>query len=504
VPFVRNFFAFNGISLIFADHTYCMARLNVKEHLKLSLVYSGVAAVPPVLQVLIQPVIEGNERLNAMDFSQIGIAEMVTSLAFTITLFSMGNAISRFLYDVEDNRESYNSMVSSVFNSILLRGLILLTVAFFLQSYIGNIFSQEGLRNFGSFGFAAIITGINRSIITTAAALYRNEKRVRAFIIVNIANAIVRTAFQLIGLFYFEMSFIGYVYGSAIGSSFVSAGVILVTYRRSGIRYNRGILSEMNRFAWPLVQYGVLAWGLNFADKYFMERFPSDLGIYFTAVNFALGMQIIIQGLQAATQPEIFRYMKEGTLKHEEEIRSLSNMLMAQSQLIIAMAILPVMVYLTLFYETDVRLASSFIVLIFIRYLPRTQYVIFSFVLYYEKKTKFFLYLNIVSLLVNILLNLILIPRFLIYGAVISIMTADIIQVIGAYLYARRIRPFNWNLGKLLYSPLICMGLILLLEISKHTLGLGQYTSAILSVLILISSLVILYRRDIKRLITRI
>lgn len=478
--------------------------VNIKEHLKLSLVYSGVAAVPPVLQVLIQPFIEGNDRLNAMDFSQIGIAEMVTSLAFTITLFSMGNAISRFLYDVEDDRTAYDKMVSSTFNSILLRGLILLAVAFLLKDHIGHIFSQEGLRNFGSFGFAAIITGINRSIITTAAALYRNEKRVRAFVIVNLANAFVRIGFQLIGLFFFDMSFLGFVYGSAVGSSIVTAGVLLATYKRSGIRYDRSILKEMNQFARPLVQYGVLAWGLNFADKYFMERFPSDLGIYFTAVNFAMGMQIIIQGLQAATQPEIYRFMKEGTQKNEGEIRSLSNMLMAQTQLIIALFILPVMLYLTLFYETDVRFAASFIALIFVRYLPRTQYVIFSFILYYEKKTRFFLYLNLVSLLVNIGLNIILIPRLLIYGAVISIMVADIIQVIGAYVYSQRIAPFKWNLNKLLYSPLICMLLVILLEISKNTLGVGQYTSAVLSVFILIAAIVILYRNDIIRLMDKL
>lgn len=196
--------------------------------------------------------------------------------------------------------------------------------------------------------------------------------------------------------------------------------------------------------------------------------------------------------------------MKEGTQKNEGEIRSLSNMLMAQTQLIIALFILPVMLYLTLFYETDVRFAASFIALIFVRYLPRTQYVIFSFILYYEKKTRFFLYLNLVSLLVNIGLNIILIPRLLIYGAVISIMVADIIQVIGAYVYSQRIAPFKWNLNKLLYSPLICMLLVILLEISKNTLGVGQYTSAVLSVFILIAAIVILYRNDIIRLMDKL
>jgi O-antigen/teichoic acid export membrane protein len=481
-----------------------MRAVNVKEHLKLSLIYTAVAAVPPVIQVLIQPLIEGNNRLNAADFAQIGMAEMVTSLAFTISLFAMGNAISRFFYDVNDDQVRYNNLVSSVYSSILLRGLILLLLAFVFRNYIGSLFTQEALRDFSTYGFAAIITGINRSINISAATLYRNEKRVRAFVIVNLATALVRTAFQLIGLFYFEMSFLGYVYGSAVGSSIVSIGVLIYSYRQSGFRFDRKLTASMNRFAWPLFQYGVLAWGLTFADKYFLEKFPSDLGIYFTAVNFAMGMQIIMQGLQGATQPEIFRYMKDGVRNREAEIKSMSNMLMAQSQAIVALMILPVMLYLTIFYETEVRFASAFIALIFIRYLPRTQYVIFSFVVYYEKKTKFFLYLNLITLSLNVLLNFLLIPHLLIYGAVISIMVSDILQMLGAYYYAQRIAPIRWNLWKLMYSPLICVVAIILFELIKKYSGLNQFITASASVVVLLISLVLLYRREIAGFMKRI
>ena len=94
-----------------------MSQINVKGHLKLSLIYSAVAAVPPVLQVLVQPFIEGSNRLGAIDFAQIGMAEMITSFAFVFTLFAMGNAISRFFYDVEDDKKAYNSLVSGTFTS---------------------------------------------------------------------------------------------------------------------------------------------------------------------------------------------------------------------------------------------------------------------------------------------------------------------------------------------------------------------------------------------------
>lgn len=476
-----------------------MSQINVKGHLKLSLIYSAVAAVPPVLQVLVQPFIEGSDRLNAIDFAQIGMAEMITSFAFVFTLFAMGNAISRFFYDVEDDRKAYNSLVSGTFSSILVRGIFLVLVAFAFRNYIGELFTQERLSNFSTYGFAAIITGINRSINISAATLYRNEKRVQAFITVNIATAVLRTAFQLIGLFYFEMSFLGFVYGSAIGSSIVSLGVLFYSYRQCGFRYDKVLMKQMNVYAWPLFQYGILAWALTFADKYFMERFPSDLGIYFTAVNFALGMQIIMQGIQGATQPEIFRFMKQGIQKRQAEISSLSNMLMAQTQVMVALFILPVMLYLTIFYETDIRFASTFIALIFIRYLPRTQYVIFSFVLYYEKKTRFFFYLNLVTLTLNIVLNLILIPRLFVYGAIIALMTADVVQMLGAYFYSQRVAPIRWNLTKLLYSPLICVAIIISLEIIKQVFSLNQYITASLSVIVLFASLLMLYRNDIYK-----
>jgi len=482
-----------------------MGKINVKEHLKLSAIYSAVAAVPPILQVIVQPVIEGNNRLKAIDFAQIGIAEMLTSLVFTISLFSMGNAISRFFYDIDENdKNNYNKLVSSVYSSILFRGILLLMLAFVFRNEIGHLFTQASLQNFTSYGFASILTGINRSINITAATLYRNEKRVRAFVIVNLATAIIRTGFQLIGLFYFEMSFLGYVYGSAIGSSLVSIGVLLYSYSNTGFRYDRILMRSMNQFAWPLFQYGLLTWGLTFADKYFMEKFPTELGVYFTAVNFALGMQIIMQGLQGATQPEIFRFMKEGIEKREMEVRALSNMLMAQSQALIAIAIIPVMLYLSFFYETEVRFASAFIAIIFIRYIPKTQYVIFSFVVYYQKKTRFFLYLNIITLTLNVSLNLLLIPVFKIYGAIIALMVSDITQVIGAYLYSQYISTIRWSKWKLLYSPIICVVIVIMIEIIKNFGGINAFLSAGLTVLVLILSLVLLYRRDIITFIQKI
>jgi O-antigen/teichoic acid export membrane protein len=478
-------------------------KIDTKEHIRLSIIYTLVASVPPLIQVLIQPIYEGADKLNAADFSQINITELFTSLVFVLATFSMGNAISRFYYDYMDDRKGYDRLVSSVFNSILIRGFIILGIGFLFSDYIGKLFVQPALKDFSSYGYASIITGVGRAVNITAAALYRNEKKVLNFVYINIGLAVFRTGFQLASLFLFDMSFIGYINGSAIGTGITTIAILIYTYRRSGIRYDFRLMKGVNQFASPLTQYGLVVWALAFADKYLLEKFPDDLGIYSTAATFALGINLVLQGLQGANQPEVFRVMKEGIAQQQEAVRKLSNMLLAQSQVIIAASIIPVMLYLHFFYTTKVHLASGLITIIFLRNILRTQYVVFSYAVYYMKKTRFFFYLNLVVLAVNLLLNLLVIPRFHFYGAISAGIISDFIQVIGIYYYQKRIVTIDWNLKKTLYFPMALMGIGVVMEFAKSYTGLNSFIASAVVVLAVFAGLLILYKAEIRGFIAK-
>lgn len=478
--------------------------INRINYIKLSILYSALAALPPTLQLFIQPIIEGTNRLSAIDFSHIGIAEQVTSLSFTIVLFSMSAALSRFYYDCTDSKEKYNKLVSGTLLSILLRGAMLLLIAFIFRDIVGTIFSQPELQNFSSYGFASIAIGINRSIYMTAAALYRNEKKVKSFIVLNIALAIFRSAFQITGVLFWDMSFLGYVYGTLVGSTLVSVAILVITLRKTGILYDRAFMKPVYRFANPLFQYAIISWALYFVDKYFLESMPSVLGIYITAMNFANGLQLIIQGVQAATQPEVFRYMKEGVNQRQPEIRALGNMLMVQTQLIVALAIVPAITYIHEFFETDIQLAATFISIIFIRFIPRSQYFVFSFVLFFEKKTQILFFLNTINLVIAIGLNYLLIPILGIYGAVIAVLVSELILLFGVYFYSQRICFVNWNLKKTLITPIVSLGLIVGYEIAKQYIPLNVYIWGGISTLTIIGGIAVAYQMEIKKLIAKV
>ncbi|MBK6347930.1 MAG: polysaccharide biosynthesis C-terminal domain-containing protein [Bacteroidales bacterium] len=476
---------------------------SIKEHLKLSFIYTAAAAFTPVLQVLIQPVYEGKDKLGAVDFSQLAITELFTSLVFAIALFGMGNAIARFYYDHEPGSPTYHRMVSGIFSSILIRGLIIAAVAWALSDYIGLLFNQPQLRNFSDYGVACVVTGLGRAVNITAAALFRNEKKILSFILVSMGLGVFRTGFQLIGLFYFDMSFIGYINGSAIGTAIVTLMILIQVYRKSGISYDRKLMKEINRFAIPLTQYSVIVWALTYADRFMLEKFPVDLGIYNTAVTFAAGIAIVLQGLQGANQPEVFRVMKLGISKNQEEIRQYCNILLMQSMVIIVGAILPTMLYLHFFYETEVRQSLGLIALVFMRSILRTQFIIFSYPSYYLKKTRIFLLLNSAVMLVNILLNYLLIPVFLYYGAIAAGLIADLIMVAGIYYYQKRIAGIEWNLKKTIIFPLFIVIFTVIADVIRVNMGLNPFLTATLVTIVAFGGMIYLYKAELTTFIEK-
>ena len=477
-------------------------KLNLKEYFKLSAIYIVVAALPPGLQLIVQPIVEGPDRLVPVDFSQLGIAEIIISLVFTVALFSMGNAIARFYYDHKDRENGYHSLVSTVLNSILFRGLLLLGLAWVFRDYIGQIFKQPALQDFESYGYLAVIIGINRAINMTAATLYRNEKKVRRFILLNVGLGILRSVFQVIGVFYYDMSFIGFLWGGAIGSSLTSISVLLYTWYSCGFRFNFSLLKELNRFAYPLFQFAIILWAINYSERFFMEveNKTADLGIYVVAIGIALGFEKILIGIQGATQPEIYRFMDAGIKKHEGDIKKLSNLLLAQTQAFIALAIIPAMLYLTLFYKTDVRLAYGLIAIIFVKFIIRTQFLIFSYGVYFKKKTIYFLYVNTIALLANLGLNYFLVPELSFYGVIIAMFASLFIQAISFYFISMKLTGIRWNKKKLLFFPIVIVLLAALLELAKIRFNIDPYITSSAVIIIIIASLSFLYRSEIRQI----
>jgi len=475
--------------------------INLKEHFRLTAIYTFFAAFPALLQLIVYPIIEGENRLGTTDFGYLAITEAIISFVFIVCTFGMSSGLARFYYDYKDNRDNYNRLVSTVISGIIGRGFLLLGIAIVAAPLIGSLFTQPALQNFGEYGPSLVIAGLNRSILTSLLSLYRNEKRLGIFVLVSLMSGILRSGFQLTGVLFYDMSFTGYVHGTALGGSLIAVGVIVYSYYRCGFHYKKEFLKELFPFARPLFFSDLIIWALLFADRFFLLRTPGDLGIYDNAMKFAIGIQLIIQGLSNAIQPEIFRFLGEGGNGKNANVKTLCNLFIAESIGIIILAILPAMLFITLFYETQLTMSAGLVTIIFVRFILISQYKVFSMPVMYAKKTKIFFYINSGVLLLNIGLNWMLVPVFGYYGSIAAFFSAYFIQVILFFIIQQRTLPIDWNIKKVMYFPLGIVFTAVILEFAKIFLNADPFLTSSVFIVLAGGGLFILYRNELKDLL---
>ena len=478
--------------------------INLKEHFRLSAIYTLFAAFPALLQLIVYPIIEGEARLGPADFGYLAITEAIISIVFLVTTFGMGSGIARFYYDYKDDPVDFGKLVSSILSGIIGRGLLLLGLVLVMAPWIGQLFPQPALQDFGNYGPSLVISGLNRSIIATLLVLYRNEKRVQAFVVVSFFSGIFRSGFQLAGVFLYDLSFIGYVHGTALGGTFVAIALVIYTFSRCGFHYKRTILRALYKFTGPLFLTEVIYWGLLFGDRFFLLNNPEALGIYDNALKFGVGIQMIIQGLSSAVQPEVFRYMKEGFKAREAEIRTLSNIFIAEAAAIIAASIIPVMVFISVFYETDLALSTGLVSIIFVRFILRAQYQIFAWPLMFKKRTRVFFYVNSIVLIINLGINWLLTPKIGYYGAIIAFLSAYIIQIVILRTVQQKMAPAGYNIIKVYYFPIAIVLAAVLLEITKIVFSVDPFLTSGILVIFVAAGFSRIYRRELRKIVNRI
>ncbi len=477
---------------------------NLRDYLKISVLYTFAASFPALLQIFIIPIIEGEGRLNAIDFSQMAIAESISTFVGTFILFSMSGAISRFYYDFLDNQKGLNNLFSSIILGILFRGLIVIGIAIVLGDYLVSFFSQENLHNFSSYGYGSIVIAINRAVIVVSTTLYRNQKFVTRFILINIALAITRTVGQLVGIFCFDMSFSGYVNGAAIGGGLITIFVIVSVFRSGGLKFSKELMSPLTRFAFPLFVFELVKWGVLFADRIFLESTPEQLGIYDNAQRFAAGIYIIFQGLYGAVQPDFFRYLKDGVDKTISDIRRLSNIYLLQAQLSAVLLIIPVIVYLYLFFETSLSTSGTLITIIFSQYIITALNTLFSMPIIFFKRTDIFLYINVLVLALSLCINYYLIPVLGYYGAIIASYSANTLQLALFVIVQNKIVKIRWNYRKTIVLPMTLVSCAIIAELVKINTNINYVIISIAYVGVSLLLIGLLYINEAKNIIIKL
>jgi O-antigen/teichoic acid export membrane protein len=243
--------------------------------------------------------------------------------------------------------------------------------------------------------------------------------------------------------------------------------LIIITYHYKylfvKLNFKKFILPSL-RYSMPFIPSAILAWVTSYGDRFVIERFVNlkSLGIYSFLLTISSLTETIYLAIGAALQPFIFDFYVE---KDFLKISSLYTFFIVLT-ICLGAGVTMLGSNLDLIVKNTTYLeAVPYLSIMIVGFCIASLSFIFNLQTIYAHKSKYFLYQSIFILPINIILNLILIPRMGVWGAVIATFVTKLAIALSSRYYAEKsfFVSSNWGylLPILIYTLLSLMGLFL-------------------------------------------
>lgn len=440
----------------------------------------------PFLTHLISPEEFGNYILVSLTISLLSIVG--TSWIDSSTL--------RF-YPVYQTQNKSSIFFSSILLLIITGLLGLSTVAFIF----GLIFRPVITNQFYSMLIAGIISLPFFGSFYSSLIIFQASRRPKIYALLRLIFALLSTAvgLGLIAFFKFKASamFLGWIIGSLILLPYLIKTLVLPN-NFNFQNFSFAAVKEFFRYGAPFI-LSTLSWYLlGMIDRYFLKFFRGSVEVGIYSVSWTLSDKFLVflfAILMTAAYPVIIS-------TYESHGKSLTQQLMTRLVKYYFYLCLPALVLISLLASDVIRLFAAKEYFEGYKVMPYaalgafslglTQYTSKSFVL--EKKSHVYAWLILGAVIINVILNLILIPPYGFIGTAIAFAITQLALLIGTKLVADRYLPWALPWRSMLrtgFSSIIMVLVLLSLNrvlsfnlltlVVKIVIGISVYFAMLLS-----------------------
>ena len=431
--------------------------------------YTAASILSKVIAVALLPLY--TRYLSPADYGAAEILFAAVVTASIIVRFGLIEAILRFYYkDDEDPAQVVAGSFAGLFWLSTIGALVLLPFA----GPISEALLPEA-EKLGASATDLVRIAIGGLWVLTMwefmLTLFRLEERARAYFLTTILNVLAAIALTVVLVVGLEEGARGLLLGSYVaGAAFVLV-LIALQWRRLSLRFDRGLMRRLFRFGLPTMPAEVSLYLLNFVDRLIIVRSLglAEAGLYSLGVKFAQAVNVLVRGFQLAWPPLAY------SIREDEEARrvyaTVVTLFVAGCAWVVAgMWLLSRWIVRAL---ADPKFFDSYEVigLISTAVTLYALYLVLVVILGRTGRTEFNLPAAIGALVVNVVLNLVLVPPLGIVGAGLALVASYVVVLALMYVFTQRLFPVPYEWGRLLRVVFTVAALVGLAELFVPTSG---------------------------------
>jgi O-antigen/teichoic acid export membrane protein len=431
--------------------------------------YTAASILSKVIAVALLPLY--TRYLTRTDYGAAEVMFASVVAASIVVRFGLIEAILRFYYrDDEDPDRVVASSFAGLFWLSTLGALLALPFATPISEAVLDEPAADLARI--SIGGLWVLT-----MFEFMLTLFRLEERARAYFVTTIVNVLVTIGLTVVLVVGLDEGARGLLIGSYASGAVFVVGLIVAQRRRLSLRFDSHLLRRLLRFGLPTMPAEVSLYALNFIDRIIIVRTIGGqaglaaVGLYSLAVKFAQGVNVLVRGFQLAWPPLAY------SIRDDEEARRAYATVVTLFAAGCAFVVTGMWLFARWFarvlaapkfYESyeAVGLISTAVTLY-------ALYMVLVVILGRTGRTEFNFPAALGGLVVNVALNLLLVPSLEIVGAGIALVASYLVVLALMYGFSQRLFPVPYQWGRLARVVLAAAALVAAGELLMPTEGLG-------------------------------
>ncbi|HEY2938083.1 MAG TPA: oligosaccharide flippase family protein [Gaiellaceae bacterium] len=448
-----------------------------------SAIYGLGGLVSRILAVLLLPLY--TSYLRGDGFGKIETITAFTTVLVIVLRLGISSAFFRFYFDTKDEARR-TVVVRTSFWFTMTMATAGLIVGFVFALPLAHALELGNDPWLVRAGFVGLWAQMNYEQLTS---LFRVEERSTSFVLASLANVLITVGASVLLVVGLHKGATGAVVGNFIGTLCVY--VALLVYRRYqlGLVFDRELFRQMNRFGMPLVPSALALWAINFSSRIFIAQYKGqvEVGVFSVAVRISSAIVFLTIAFRLAWPA--FAY----SIEDDREARRtyafvLTYLLYVCAWLSLALGVLAPWLVQVLAPKPEFHRAIPAVALLAFASTAYAGYTVLAIGSGRARKTQLNWVVSGVAAVVNVALNVALIPPYGMIGAAISAAAAYVVLFAGMTLYSQWVYPvpYQWRrigtavgaaigltaLGRVLHVPLgVALALVVAYPVVLALLG---------------------------------
>jgi O-antigen/teichoic acid export membrane protein len=422
---------------------------------KHSAIYGLGGLIQRFLAVLLVPVY--TRYLTPSDYGTVETLIALTTALVIVLRLGMPNAFIRFYFDSKDAARRRVILRTSFWFTMVVATIGLVGGLALAPEVATVLFGSDADADVVAAAFVGLWAQMNWEQMLS---LFRVEERSVAYVSASLANIGVTIAATLTLVVALDQGPLGVIVGNFVGTLVVYT--LLLGYRREqlGLQFDGHLFREMNRFGLPLVPSALMLWVTNLSDRFFLLKLADaqEVGLYSVGVRIASAMALLLTAFRTAWPA--FAY----SIDDEREAKTtyawvLTYVVVFMSWVATGLALLSP--WLVNWIAAPAFSSSSkvvgplaFSVVLF------SGYVVIAIGLGRTRRTQFNWVVTGAAAIVNVSLNLLLIPRYGMMGAAVATLAAYATMLVGMIWWAQRVYPVRYQWRRVITAIAVAVAIV--------------------------------------------